>query len=295
MKTTLTFVSLFLLVLPFSGPAQEPIPPAAMEKILSATRQADTGISAAKSVLVCWSKPDHGKGVHAYREFAELMSALLNKVEKMEAKAVEGFPSEAQWAKADLVFFYLTQNRLSDEQYAQLDAHLKNGKSIIVLHQALVQRKRVDQWAERIGYAYSWDREGASKWGPMDGPIEVDASHEIFSGFPDSFRLKDELYWNLKKGARGKITVLGETGTPGKAGDAADPQWPVFWTVEHPATAGAKEGRVFCSVVGHIDNLHDAPFFRTILLRAVSWSLRESFAPFESLVGDAQKIHGDKP
>jgi len=132
----------------------------------------------------------------------------------------------------------------------------------------------------------------------MDGEIKLDTSHEIFAGFPDSFRLKDELYWKLRKGERGKITVLGETGTPGKAKaqnaakDAADEQWPVFWTVEHPAVDGGKEGRVFCSVVGHIDTMYDEPYFRTILLRGISWCIREPFAPFEVLVKDAEKIHG---
>jgi type 1 glutamine amidotransferase len=272
--------------------AEDSFTPEVVETILSSTRQADAKISAPHSILVCWSKADHGKGIHAYQEFAGMMSTLLNKVDKLEAKSVEGFPSEAQWATADLVVFYLTQNELSDAEYALLDAHLKQGKSIIVLHQGLVQRKRVDQWANRIGYAYTWDKSDESKWGPMDGDITLDASHEIFSGFPASFRLKDELYWNLKKGDRGKVTVLGETGTPGDS--KAEKKWPVFWTVEHPAEGGAKEARVFCSVVGHIDDLHDAPYFRTILLRGISWCLREPFAPFEPLVKDEISIQKEK-
>lgn len=266
--------------------------PNEIEKILSSTRQADAKISAPRSILVCWSKPDHGKGIHAYQEFAEMMNGLLNKVNKIEAKAVEGFPSSEQWAKADLVIFYLTQNQLSDAEYTLLDSHLRQGKSVIVLHQGLVQQKNIDRWANRIGYAYSWDKADESKWGPMDGTITLDASHQIFSGFPASFRLKDELYWNLKKGDRGKITILGETGTPGDA--KSEKIWPVFWTVEHPAQGGAEEARVFCSVVGHIDDLHDAPYFRTILLRAVSWCLREPFSSFETLVTDGISIHKPK-
>ena len=288
MKSIFQITAFLLLSLSASMMAEDSFSPDVMEKILSTTRQADAGVSAPRSILVCWSKPDHGKGIHAYQEFAKMMSALLNKADKIEAKAVEGFPSAGQWAQADLVIFYLTQNELSDAEYALLDAHLKQGKSVIVLHQGLVQRNRIDQWANRIGYAYSWDKSDESEWGPMNGDITLDASHEIFTGFPASFPLKDELYWNLKKGDRGKVTVLGETGTPGDAN--AKTKWPVFWTVEHPAEGGAKEGRVFCSVVGHIDDLHDAPYFRTILLRAVSWCLREPFAPFEPLVTDGISI-----
>lgn len=257
--------------------AEDAFSPEVMEKLLRTTRQPGAVVSAPRSILVCWSKPDHGKGIHAYQEFAVLMSSLLKKVDKIEAKAVEGFPSSEQWIKADLVIFYLTQNQLSDAEYALLDAHLKQGKSVIVLHQGLVQREGIDQWADRIGYAYSWDKADESQWGPMDGVITLDASHEIFSGFPASFRLQDELYWNLKRGERGKITILGETGTPGDA--KSEKKWPVFWTVEHPVEGSDKEARVFCSVVGHVDDLHDAPYFRTILLRAVSWCLRESSNP----------------
>lgn len=292
MKSIIQITAFFLLSLSISSMAEDSFSPEVVEKILSSTRQAAAKISAPHSILVCWSKADHGKGMHAYREFAGMMSTLLNKADKIEAKSNEGFPSAEQWATADLVIFYLTQNELSDAEYSLLDAHLKQGKSVIVLHQGLVQQKRIDQWANRIGYAYSWDKSDESKWGPMDGDITLDVSHEIFSGFPASFRLKDELYWNLKKGDRGKVTVLGETGTPSDSN--AGKKWPVFWTVEHPAESGSKEARVFCSVVGHIDDLHDAPYFRTILLRGISWCLREPFAPFEPLVKDEISIQKEK-
>lgn len=292
MKSMIQITAFFLLSLSSPTMAEDAFSPEVVEKILSSSRQATAKISAPHSILFCWSKPDHAKGTHAYREFAGMMSTLLNKVDKIEAKSHEGFPSAEQWASADLVIFYLTQNELKDAQYSLLDAHLKQGKSVIVLHQGLVQRQRIDQWANRIGYAYSWDKSDASKWGPMDGDISLDGSHEIFSGFPASFRLKDELYWNLKKGDRGKVTVLGETGTPRDSN--TEKKWPVFWTVEHPAEGGSKEARVFCSVVGHIDALHDTPYYRTILLRGISWCLREPFAPFEPLVKDEISIQNQK-
>ncbi|MFT5122733.1 MAG: type 1 glutamine amidotransferase [Kiritimatiellia bacterium] len=275
--------------------AADPVSPEKIEAILAAAILAaaphqDAVLSAPRSVRVCWSKADHGKGVHAYKEFAEMMSGLLNKVEHIEAKAIEGFPSDDQWAATDLVVFYLTQHTLSDAKVVQLDQHLKAGKSILVLHQALVQRKNIERWADRIGYAYSFDAPTQSKWGPMDGAIILDPKHEIFTGFPDRIHLKDELYWNLQKGDVGNITVLGRTATPGAGADAA-PEWPVFWTVEHPSHGSAKGGRVFCSVVGHIDDLHNTPFFRTILFRGAAWCLREPFAPFRPLVSDGLLIH----
>lgn len=281
--------SLFLIALCCPVLADDPFPPPVIEQILSTTRDADSTLSAKRSVLFCWSRPDHPKLMHSYREFATLMSGLLNEVDPLDADTVEGFPADEQWASADLVVFYLTLKGLSDDQYATIDAHLKQGKSIMVLHQGLVHRQRAADLAERIGFAFSFQKPRASKWGRMDGRVNLDSTHPILSGFPDGFSLKDELYWNLIPGTTGTTSVLATTGTP--AGKGAEGTWPVLWTVEHPADAGNKPGRVFCSVVGHTDEMVDAPYYRTILLRAMAWCLREPFAPLEPLVLDPRSIH----
>ena len=265
--------------------ADEPAPNDVVKKILSAKSERGGKISAPRKVLLCWSKPDHPKGTHGYEKYAKTMGTLLSKVDNVDAQAVKGFPTDEQWADADLMVFYLTQNVLSDAQYKQLDEHFKRGKSVMVLHQGLVQRKHYKRWADCIGFAFSWDPgKKRSRYGRHNNPVTLDTTHEIFSGFPKSVTYKDELYWNLQKGEHGKITVLGETAAPGPK---SDERWPVFWTVEHPAGEKPAGGRVFCSVVGHFDEVPNDPVFRAILLRATAWCLNEPFEPFKPLVTTA--------
>jgi hypothetical protein len=54
--------------------------------------------------------------------------------------------------------------------------------------------------------------------------------------------------------------------------------WPVMWTAE------VGSGRVFVSGVGHNDFTFNDPYFRIILLRAMAWTMHESFDPFKPLV-----------
>ena len=80
------------------------------------------------------------------------------------------------------------------------------------MHQGLVQRKGYKEWGDRIGFAYNWDKDTQkSKWGRSKLPITIDTSHEITMGLPDVITWEDELYWNLRKGARGNIKVLATT------------------------------------------------------------------------------------
>ena len=240
--------------------------------------------STPQKALFCWSAPDHPEGTHAYEQFTHAMTALFSRIENIEAQAVRGFPSDEQWADSDLVVFFLTQNRLTDSQFAQIDKHLEQGKSIFALHQGLVQRGSHLQWAERIGFAFNWEEgEARSKWGEFDNhQITLDTSAEIFSDFPSSITFSDELYWNLKKGSRGEITILGETIAPGVDETQTNQKWPILWTVQHPSTGNADGGRAFGAVLGHYNEMRDSPTYQAILLRGIAWCLREPFAPFKS-------------
>ncbi len=51
-----------------------------------------------------------------------------------------------------------------------------------------------------------------------------------------------------------------------------------------PAEIAASWGRVFVSTVGHNYFTFNDPYFRIILLRAMAWTMHESFDPFKPLV-----------
>ena len=262
---------------------------AQIQHILNQEPSRNGDVSTPRKVLICWSAPDHPKGTHAYKAFAKSFASTLDAIGKIDAITVEDFPTNEQWKDADLVVFYLTQKSLSDRQLATLDEHLFRGRSLMVIHQGLVQRAGYDNWANRIGFAFSWEKTDAmSKWGRGNLEIEIDTSHEIFRGFPNIVTVPDELYWNLKRGSVGETTVLGKTFAPKPARSKKvdepnkDRKWPVFWTVEHPSKS-PKKGRVFCCVIGHFNEVQEAPFLRIVFLRAAAWCLDEPIPVSKSL------------
>ena len=151
----------------------------------------------------------------------------------------------------------------------------------MVLHQGIVQRNRISDWADRIGYSFSWDRGSHSRWGAFSAPVEFDVSHPIFEGFPASVPYRDELYWRLKKGTRGTVTDLATTKAPAKK-ESPDQSWPVYWTVEHEAVGAAPKARVFGCVIGHFNRYLEQQIFMTALCRATAWCTYETFEPFKA-------------
>ena len=284
-KHTLLFAIVVLTVLPHLQ-ANEFLTSEQIKRFLETDGKPRGELSSARNVLFCWSKPDHPKHVHAYERFAKSFAAQLYEVNNVHASTVEGYPSSKQWESADLVVFNLTQNNLSTEQFAMMDTHLSQGGAVIVVHQGLVQRKGYEEWAKRIGQAFSWAAPPSrSRWGRGTLEISLDTKHEIFKGFPDTIRVEDELYWNLTLGDRGKLSILGETTAPQRrraTGSNADTtKWPAFWTVEHPANKECeKPGRVFCCVISHPNEVAFSSSFQIVMMRAIAWSLDEPSGPF---------------
>ena len=111
------------------------------------------------------------------------------------------------------------------------------------------------------------------------------ANSPLFKGFAPTIHFADEHYWNLT-GETSSITTMmtasgGPTGPssgPPTASDLDGNDWPVIWT----KTRGP--GRVFACVLGHNYFTFNDPYFRIILLRAMAWTMNESFDPFKPLV-----------
>ena len=299
-KHTISFALLALAVVP-SLQAEEFLTSEQIKKILGADGEPKGELSSSRNVLFCWSKPDHPKHVHSYQRFAKSFASKLSEIENLNAASVEGYPTKKQWESADLVVFNLTQSDLSKEQFAAMDAHLSQGGAVIVVHQGLVQKKGYDEWAKRIGLAFSWDTPPSrSKWGRGVLEISINTKHEIFKGFPKTIRVTDELYWNLKSGDEGKLSILGETTAPKRAGasgsDADATKWPAFWTVEHSAQReGDKPGRVFCCVISHPDEVAFSSSFEIVMMRAIAWCLGEPSGPLLRNIRQSEQDGADQP
>jgi type 1 glutamine amidotransferase len=198
------------------------------------------------------------------------------------------FPKQELWEKADLVVFYMWPRR-EGWDYELVDAYQRRGGGLIFIHMALMQGSG-EELSKRIGLAWDLRRDG-TKWGILPTPVTLtDAAREspIFERFPETFDLADEFYWHLKGDPAGVTTLVTAPAGPAIANkplpdppnveDLDGKRWPVMWTTE------VGRGRVFCSAAGHNYFTFNDPYFRIILLRAMAWTMNESFDPFKPLV-----------
>jgi|TARA_Y100000310_G_scaffold317955_2_gene371457 type 1 glutamine amidotransferase len=233
---------------------------------------------------------NHERGAHEYGWVMDrYVNTLLPMVPRIKVERAMYFPSDEQWAKADLIVFYAQQRApWGEREYDLMDAFQKRGGGLMFFHLAILEGSGLEL-AKRIGLAYATTRQGngPTLWGPL-APVSLTdegKKSSLFAGFPDTFDVVDEHYWNLAGNASEVTTHLTAPGGPTNGSTRAPmpkeldgKRWPVVWTHE------AGKGRVFATVLGHNYFTFNDPYFRIILLRGMAWTLRESFDPFKPLV-----------
>ena len=230
----------------------------------------------------------HEKETHEYAWVMDrYMNELLSQVPRVTVTPSMFFPKKELWEKADLVVFYMWPRGQWD--YDLIDAYQKRGGGLIVIHMALMQGSG-EELSKRIGLA--WDlKPNGTKWGLLPTPVTLtDAAKQspIFERFPAKFDLSDEFYWELRGDPAGITPLVTSPAGPAiankplgglpKIEDLDGKPWPVMWTTE------VGQGRVFVSGAGHNYFTFNDPYFRIILLRAMAWTMHESFDPFKPLV-----------
>ena len=230
----------------------------------------------------------HQKETHEYAWVMDrYVNTLLPRVPRVTVVPSMYFPKKELWEKADLVVFYLWPREKWD--YDLVDAFQERGGGLIFIHMALMEGPG-EALSKRIGLA--WDhRDGATKWGVLPTPVtltEAAKKSPLFEGFPEKFDLSEEFYWNLRGDPAGITPLVTSPAGPAIANkslpgpprmeDLDGKEWPVMWTRE------VGRGRVFATAVGHNYFTFNDPYFRIILLRAMAWTMRESFDPFKPLV-----------
>jgi type 1 glutamine amidotransferase len=176
------------------------------------------------------------------------------------------WPTEDQWGAADLAVLYLW-GKWDEKQLKDVDAFLARGGGLVVLHSAVIPKEKPLDLAARIGLA--WEP-GKTKF--RHGPLELDfADHPITAGLPMA-KFLDESYWPLVGDLKGG-QVLATQVEEGAARAMA-------WTFE------VGKGRVFCTLLGHYTWTFDDPYFRILVLRAMSWASREPLNRFDAVVSN---------
>jgi putative heme-binding domain-containing protein len=226
-------------------------------------------------VLVAGPK-DHGIDEHDYPFWQERWSKLLKLAEGVTVSTANGWPSQDDFDKADVLIWYSANPGWTAEKGAQLDAYLARGGGMVYLHYAVNGRAAPEAFAERIGLAW---RDGQSKF--RHGPLDLtfpNAKHPITAGF-SKLHLEDESYWELLGDAK-TIDVLASGVEDGK------PQ-PLIWARQKG------RGRVVCSIPGHYTWTFDDPLFRLLVLRGIAWSANEPVDRFRELATIGARVRNE--
>jgi putative heme-binding domain-containing protein len=224
------------------------------------------------NVLLLDAKKDHGPGEHDYPAWKKKWSGLFGKLPKVTVDTAYEWPTDEQLAKTDVMICYFWNHDWSPARYRSLDAYLKRGGGLVMIHSATIADRAPEQLVARLGLAYHPLLK--FRHGPLDLKIEANEDEPITRGLARSIHFHDESYWP-PLGDPKHVNVLATAVEESKS-------WPLVWTYEPDKDEGGK-GRVFCSVLGHYSWTFDDPLFRLLILRGAAWTAREPVERFEPL------------
>ncbi len=224
-----------------------------------------TALSAAEPlrVFIRANASNRGQEVHAHPRFLGEWTKLLTE-RGMKVDGGLELPTAAQLAQTDVLVMYAQDGGgFPVEQRAGLDAYLKRGGGLVVIHTATVPTKSIpdnsEHWKSVIGG--SWVH-GTTRW--LEGKMSlyyVDRTHPITTGVAN-FDLDDEIYYDMDLSPDAR--VLAAAYTPNMAANRRNQKnaqpasgkitvydlAPQIWTYER-TLAGGQPYRAFVSIPGH--------------------------------------------
>ena len=245
-----------------------------------------TALSAAEPlrVFIRANASNRGQEVHAHPRFLGEWTKLLTE-RGMKVDGGLELPTAAQLAQTDVLVMYAQDGGgFPVEQRAGLDAYLKRGGGLVVIHTATVPTKSIpdnsEHWKSVIGG--SWVH-GTTRW--LEGKMSlyyVDRTHPITTGVAN-FDLDDEIYYDMDLSPDAR--VLAAAYTPNMAANRRNQKnaqpasgkitvydlAPQIWTYERTVDGG-KPYRAFVSIPGHKFATFNMPHYRAVLLRGIAWA-----------------------
>jgi len=191
-----------------------------------------------------------------------------------EVIRARGWPTESQWAGADVVmaYCYLPWTQARTEE---LKRWLQGGGGLVLIHSATWTRPGPDPVVGGLvgvgGFTHY-----------RHGPVVLrltDREHPICQGLPERISFYDETYWPPTPPLDpARVNVLATSiEADGADADRASPQ-PMFWTTE------VGRGRIVGCALGHFTWTFDDPWFRLLILRGVAWAAGQPVERLEGLV-----------
>ncbi|HYE33596.1 MAG TPA: PVC-type heme-binding CxxCH protein [Methylomirabilota bacterium] len=201
----------------------------------------------------------HGPNQHDHPRFLKEWTQLLTERGAKVDGALE-FPTKAQLEASDVLVMYAAEaGTIKGEQRQNLEAFLKRGGGIVVIHDAACGTEH-EYYKTIVGGA--WEHKH-SKW--LEGEVGVyflDTEHPITKG-ASNFDLKDEIYYDMHMMPDAKVLA-----TSFHSVFVIGPQ---MWTYEK-TLEGGQPYRSFVTLQGHEWSTFELPHFRALLLRGIAWA-----------------------
>jgi type 1 glutamine amidotransferase len=214
----------------------------------------------------------HGGGEHDYPQFLADWSKILTAHGAVVDGALHA-PTGDELDGVDVMVIYKGDaGYMTPPEKATLDAFVKRGGGIVILHDALCGPDPA-QFAQYVG--------GAKKHGEVNYTLGtnvtyniVDRSDPIMKGMTD-MTLYDEAFYRITWATNPKIHVLATaviSDTPSsRQGAGAGQVVPQIWTYEHSA-AGGQPARAFVWMQGHTYANMTNWQIENMLLRGIAWA-----------------------
>ncbi len=239
-----------------------------LQAILKTSETNQPGTNRLLNLVWVASKQDHGAGEHDYPAVQKMWLQLLSRSTNVVSTNAWQWPSEQEFATADLLVFYLWNKNWSEVRLAQIDQFLARGGGIVALHSATIADKNPEKLAERFGLAAQPVR---TKY--IHAPVNLKINFEnveITRNLPKQIRFLDEPYWPMI-GDETSVKAIAVADLDGKA-------HPQIWTFEKG------KGRVFASIIGHYTWTHEDPLYQILMLRGMAWAAGVDASLLETLV-----------
>ncbi len=286
-KHSVCVVLVSLLWCEAGGAAEPPAPRCHAEVKAVLAKAASSGAAGAQrelSVVLVADVKDHGPGEHDYPAWQERWTTLVGKAPGVKATTAWQWPSDEQFASADLVAFFCYRSggerrTWNEERLQQLERYLAGGGGVVVIHSATYTgRLLADEPNDRVAAVTGLVYDRAIKY--RHGAVELNLvakDHPICLGLPPRISFIDEPYWP-PHGDLAKVEVLAASDEADPANPGATGPQPLFWTYQ------PGKGRVFGCVMGHYMWTFDDAYFRIFLLRGMAWAAGDSPYRFDPLV-----------
>jgi len=211
----------------------------------------------------------HGPNQHDHPRFLREWTPLL----AGRGLQVEGgmqFPTAGQLGRTDVLVIYAPDGmKVTGESRADLEAYLRRGGGLVVVHAGCVSGEEHAWCKSVIGGAWRWPSEDlpeakATKW--FEGEVGlywVDPEHPISRGL-SNFDWKDEIYYDMD--------LAPDIGVLATSFHNVHTIAPQVWTVERTLEGASSPYRAVVTLPGHEYDVFNTPQYRTVLLRSIAWA-----------------------